>query len=198
MNEEILNKKIKMEMKMAHTFLKESRELFSIYDDLFKQDFEKEISFKARKPTVQDEPDIQLPEDVTKEIKELEERQDRDPELYTIYKKIAMKTHPDRTGDEELINIFNKATEAINQNDWIILLEIASELKIKIPKLTKELRQKIQNNVVETNKKIKKLHNTTAWVWANAGEEHKEQIRLQVRQLMGIDEEAFQEHLKST
>ena len=198
MNEEILNKKIKMEMKMAHTFLKESQELFSIYDDLFKQDFEKEINFKARKPAVVGKQDIQLEEDTTKEIKELEERQDRDPELYKIYKKIAMNTHPDRTGDEELVDTFNKATAAINQNDWMVIIEIASELKIKMPKLTKELRQKIQNNVVETNKKIKKLHNTTAWVWANATEEHKEQIRVQIRQLMGIDEELFQEHLKST
>ena len=44
MSEEILNKKIKMEMRISQTFLKESQELFSIYDDLFKQDFEKEIN----------------------------------------------------------------------------------------------------------------------------------------------------------
>ena len=198
MNEEILNKKIKMEMKMAHTFLKESQELFSIYDDLFKQDFEKEISFKAQNPSVMNGPEIQLQTDTEKKIKELEEKQDRDPELYKIYKKIAMKTHPDRVRNEDFIDTFNKATEAINQNDWVTIMDIASELKIKTPKLTEELRQKIQNNVVETNKKIKKLHNTTAWVWANATEEHKEQIRIQVRQLMGIDEEAFQKHLKST
>ena len=121
-----------MEMKMAHTFLKESQELFSIYDDLFKQDFEKEINFKARKPAVVDKQDIQLEEDDAKEIKELEERQDRDPELYKIYKKIAMKTHPDRTGDEELVDTFNKATVAINQNDWMVIIGIASELKINI------------------------------------------------------------------
>jgi hypothetical protein len=198
MNEEILNKKIKMEMRISQTFLKESQELFSIYDDLFKQDFEKEINFKARKPTIQVEPETSVEGDPKKEIKELKERKDRDPELYKIYKKIAMKTHPDRAGSEDLVDTFNKATEAINQNDWMVIMKIASELEIKMPKLTIELRQKIKNNIVETNKKIKKLQSTTAWVWANAADEHKEQIRLQVRQLMGIDEESFQEHLKST
>ena len=81
---------------------------------------------------------------------------------------------------------------------WMVIMEIASELEIKTPKLTIELRQKIKNNIAETNQKIKKLQNTTAWVWANAADEHKEQIRLQVRQIMGIDEESFQEYLKST
>ena len=187
-----------MEMRISQTFLKESQELFSIYDDLFKQDFEKEISFKARSPTVEIEPDSLPEENPGKEITELKERKDRDPELYKIYKKIAMKTHPDRARSEDLIDTFNKATEAINQNDWMVIMEIASELKIKTPKLTLELRQKIKNNIAETNQKIKKLQNTTAWVWANAAEEHKKQIRLQVRQLMGIDEQSFQEHLQST
>ena len=141
--------------------------MFSIYDDLFKQDFEKEINFKARRPTVQVEPESEPEEDPKKEIKELKEKKDRDPELYKIYKKIAMKTHPDRVGSEDLVDTFNKATQAINENDWMVIMEIASELEIKTPKLTIELRQKIKNNIAETNQKIKKLQNTTAWVWAN-------------------------------
>ena len=90
MSEEILNKKIKMEMRISQTFLKESQELFSIYDDLFKQDFQKEINFKANKSVVHDGVKIKS-EDPAKEIKELKEKKDRDPELYKIYKKIARK-----------------------------------------------------------------------------------------------------------
>ena len=45
MSEEILNKKIKMEMKLSNHLLKESEELFDIYEQLFKEDFSKEISF---------------------------------------------------------------------------------------------------------------------------------------------------------
>jgi hypothetical protein len=198
MSEEILNKKIKMEMKAAKTFLSESQELFAIYDDLFKQDFEQEISFKSRKPIAVESTPVEESTDNKKEIKELQEKPDRDPELYKIYKKIAMKTHPDRAKSEELVDTFNKATDAINQNDWISLITIATDLKIKTPKLTKELRQKIKNNIIETNKKIKKLHNTTAWVWANAAKEEKDLIRVQVRKLMGINESDFQEYLRST
>ena len=195
MSEEILNKKIKVEMKAARTFLSESKELFDIYDDIFKQDFEKEISFKSKNTIDIESTIVENSKDNKKEIKE---KQDRDPELYKIYKKIAMRTHPDRTGSQDLFEIFNKATEAINKNDWIVIMEIALELEIKTPKLTKELRQKIEDNITETNKKIKKLQNTTAWVWANTASEDKESIRVQVRKLMGIDEVAFQEYLKST
>jgi len=197
MSEEILNKKIKMEMKFANSFLKESQELFALYDDLFKKDFEQEISFKARSPTITQKPDVKQTSSPEKEIVELKERKDRNPELYKIYKKIAMKTHPDRVTNESLVDIFNMATLAINDNDWITIINIATDLKIKIPKLTEELRQKIQNNIIETNKKIKKLHTTTAWVWANAAEQDKEQIKIHIRQLMGIDEKEFQEFLNS-
>ena len=41
MNEEILNKKIKMEMRMSNQLLKESEELFELYERLFKDDFSK-------------------------------------------------------------------------------------------------------------------------------------------------------------
>jgi len=47
MNEEILNKKIKMEMRMSNQLLKESEELFELYERLFKDDFSKEINFMA-------------------------------------------------------------------------------------------------------------------------------------------------------
>ena len=185
-------------MKAAKTFLSESQELFAIYNDLFKQDFEKEISFKSSKLMDMESAAKEDPSSSKKEIKELQEKQDRDPELYKIYKKIAMKTHPDRAGSEDLVDTFNKATEAINGNNWLIIMEIAMELEIKTPKFTKELRRKIKDNIIETNKKTKKLQNTTAWIWANAAKEQKELIRVQVRKLMGINESDFQEYLRST
>ncbi len=185
-------------MKAAQMFLSESQELFYIYEDLFKQDFKKEISFKSKGLVEEEAKQTPKPEDKETEIKELQEKPDRDPELYKIYKKIVMKTHPDRTGNENFVDVFNQATDAMNRNDWISLVNIATSLKIKTPKLTKELRHKIKNNIIETNKKIKNLQNTTAWVWANAPQEDKDLIRIHIRKIMGINEEAFQEYLKST
>ena len=59
MTEEILNKKLKMEIKFAHTLLKETEELFSVYNDLFSQDFQQEINFKAQAPSPVDLPDLE-------------------------------------------------------------------------------------------------------------------------------------------
>ena len=200
MNEEILNKKIKMEMRMSSQLLQESQELFSLYDLLFKEDFSIEINFVAHKTAqITEEEKMENPLDfINEEAEKEEEKLQRDPELYKIYKKIVMKTHPDRVQSESLVDLFDEATQAMGKNDWMTMLNIALDLKIKTPEFTEELRQKLQENILEMNKKIKKLQNTTAWVWANATEKDKEQIRLQVRQLMGIDEKSFQEHLKST
>ena len=91
MNEEILNKKIKMEMRMSNQLLKESEELFELYDRLFKDDFYKEINFVSQKISEMTEEEKMVnPLDVINE--EEEKEPERDPDLYKIYKKIAMKT----------------------------------------------------------------------------------------------------------
>jgi len=194
MNEEILNKKIKMEMRMSTQLLKESEELFELYDRLFKDDFYKEINFMAQKASeVTEEEKMVNPLDVINE--EEEEEPERDPDLYKVYKKIAMKTHPDRVKDESLVDFFDQATQAMNENDWMTILNIALALEIKTPEFTEELRHKLQTNILEINTKVKSLHNTAAWVWANTATQHKEKIRKSIRALMGIDEEEFQAFL---
>tara|TARA_B100001121_G_C18524163_1_gene542784 strand:+ start:244 stop:855 length:612 start_codon:yes stop_codon:yes gene_type:complete len=201
MSEEILNKKIKMEMKLSNHLLKESEELFDIYEQLFKEDFSKEISFMSRKNAEEIEKDkMKNPLDfIEEEVEEaIEESNERDPELYKIYKKIVMKTHPDRTKDESMVDLFDTATKAMNENDWMGILNIAIILDIKTPELTEELRQKIQENILETNSKVKSLQNTAAWVWANTAEQNKNKIRKSIRAMMGIDESEFEIFLNST
>ena len=194
MNEEILNKKIKMEMRMSNQLLKESEELFELYERLFKDDFSKEINFMARKATeITEEEKMVNPIDVINE--EEEEEPERDPDLYKIYKKIAMKTHPDRVKDESMVDFFYQATQAMKENDWMTILTIALALEIKTPEFTEELRQKLQANILEINTKVESLHNTAAWVWANTAEQNKEKIRISIRAMMGIDEEEFQAFL---
>jgi len=189
MNDEILNKKIKMEMRMSSQLLKESEELFELYERLFKDDFSKEINFMAQKALeITEEEKMVNPLDV---ISEEEQDPERDPDLYKIYKKIAMKTHPDRVKDESLIDFFDQATQAMKENDWMIILTIALALDIKTPEFTEELRQKLQANILEINTKVKNLHNTAAWVWANTAEQNKEKIRKSIRAMMGIDEKEF-------
>lgn len=199
MNEEILNKKIKMEMRMSNQLLKESEELFELYERLFKDDFTKEINFLARKASqITEEEKMESPLDFIKQEEEKEEQIERDKDLYKIYKKIVMKTHPDKVRDESLVDLFDQATQAMNENDWMTILNIALTLEIKTPEFTDELRQKLQANILEIKTKVKSLHNTAAWVWANTVDENKEKIRKSIRAMMGIAEEEFQEFLSST
>ena len=79
MNEEILNKKIKMEMRMSNQLLKESEELFELYECLFKDDFSKEINFMARKATeITEEEKMVNPIDVINEEEEKEPERERE------------------------------------------------------------------------------------------------------------------------
>ena len=188
-------------MKLSNHLLKESEELFDIYEQLFKKDFSKEISFMSHKDAkVIEKNKMKNPLDfIEEEVEEaVEENNERDPDLYKIYKKIVMKTHPDRTHDESMVDLFDSATKAMNENDWMGILNIAIILDIKTPELTEELRQKIQENILETNSKVKSLQNTAAWVWANTSEDNKEKIRKSIRAMMGIDEEEFKTFLEST
>jgi len=190
MNEEVLNKKIKMEMRMSSQLLKESEELFELYERLFKDDFSKEINFMGRKTAeITEEEKMVNPLDVINE--EEEGDLERDPDLYKVYKKIAMKTHPDRAKDGSLVDFFDQATQAMKENDWMTTLSIALALDIKTPEFTEELRQKLQANILEVNTKVKNLHNTAAWVWANTAEQNKEEIRKSIRAMMGINEKEF-------
>ena len=190
MNEEILNKKIKMEMRMSNQLLKESEELFNLYERLFKDDFSKEINFMARKASeITEEEKMVNPLDVINE--EEEGDLERDPDLYKVYKKIAMKTHPDRVKDESLVDFFDQATQAMKENDWMTILSIALTLEIKTPEFTEELRQKLQANILEINTKVKNLHNTAAWVWANTADQNKKETRKNIRAMMGINEKEF-------
>ena len=109
-----------------------------------------------------------------------------------------MKTHPDRVKDESMVDFFDQATQAMKENDWMTILTIALALEIKTPEFTEELRQKLQANILEINTKVKSLHNTAAWVWANTAEQNKEKIRKSIRAMMGIDEEEFQTFLNLT
>ena len=58
-------------------------------------------------------------------------------DIKKLYRKIVELTHPDKAEDQE--DIFREATRAYKEENLAMLLEIASELRIKIDELSDDL-----------------------------------------------------------
>ena len=90
-----------------------------------------------------------------------------------VFKKLSTKLHPDKGGDKEM---FQKANEAKENNNLSELLNIASELNMKIEDdetMIPILREK--NGIVENQ--IEMIDKSLAWQWYHFNEEEKNKNR---------------------
>jgi hypothetical protein len=92
-----------------------------------------------------------------------------------VFRKIALKTHPDKIKDvpesRELEEMYSKANQAIMDGSYDALLEICQLLSIECdldPKV--ELRLNIERQK-KTREKLKKIENSLPWAWGEAYEE---------------------------
>jgi hypothetical protein len=92
--------------------------------------------------------------------------------LKKLYKRIVLITHPDRHPEylsedkkKEMIDIYNRSTNAIKENDLFSLLDAASELYLDLPKLERKELKNIKKKCLEFEKNINDIKNTYQWVW---------------------------------
>jgi len=92
-------------------------------------------------------------------------------EIKKIYRKIASKVHPDKTGEES--NLFLESAEAYRTNDAGKILEIALMLNIDIFPLSNQTTEALKLSILSIEENIKKIKSTTAWHWHNASSEEE-------------------------
>lgn len=109
---------------------------------------------------------------------ELEQREPKNKDLKKLYRKIVEKTHPDKTGDNSLAQVFSDAVKAYNQSDIAKMLEIASQLNIEITELAAESIALLNQNIETLTKEIHSKRNTAAWAWHSAKENAEEKKRI--------------------
>jgi len=108
---------------------------------------------------------------------ELQVDEEKNKDLKKLYRKIAIATHPDKTGSDDYSDIFNKAAQAYKSNDLAQLLNIAGNLNIEIIELSRESLLLLEDNIKSLAADINILKDNTAWYWSNAKtEEEKEAI----------------------
>ena len=105
----------------------------------------------------------------------------KEESLKKLYKKIALKTHPDRLRDAELFErdlkeeLFESAKQALVEDDIATLCYIAQKLDLELPEFTDEHIYMMKNNNKKMEKKIKNIASSYAWVWFHQGDSLKKQ-----------------------
>jgi len=105
------------------------------------------------------------------------------PAVMKVFKKIASKIHPDKLVNveegyrEQMEDMYKKATKAMQDNDWYSLYIICMDLRIRMPRITKEQINIIEKNAEEYMQKTKTFKKSYAWVYDEVeSEEEKETL----------------------
>jgi len=149
-------KKTRQQLRYLQIELEETKLVYAQSLDKFNMEFSEYLAKQSDKQehsdTIPDNPFERIESDVDEEI------------LKEIYKKIAVKVHPDKqTGNEEKFKILNSANK---NKDYGAMLELADELNIEstVPynEHTYNQMKKQIRAVIET---VKKMQCTIAWQW---------------------------------
>tara|TARA_A100001011_G_C14294545_1_gene837824 strand:- start:180 stop:830 length:651 start_codon:yes stop_codon:yes gene_type:complete len=114
------------------------------------------------------------------EIDYTESKNNLDDDIKKVYKKIAVKIHPDKNinKDEKIKTkykeLYNDLQNAVKSSNYLKIIKIANELNIDIPELNEDIILKIQNILSEMKTNIDSYKNKYPWIWFNSTDEEKE------------------------
>lgn len=103
----------------------------------------------------------------------------RDEDIKNIFKKIALKTHPDRLRDlneeekEEMTEMYKAAAAASKDNDGGSLLEIAYELGIDIDLEPQKEEKWLKEKIEKLNGEIANIEHDVRWIWYHSDEDKR-------------------------
>ena len=104
-------------------------------------------------------------------IVEENDKKQKTPDVKKIYRKIVSKIHPDKsTGDEKT---FKEAVKAYETCNIAKLLEISHRCNLEVTFLSDESLVLLTNNIIQIQKTIQSLKETTAWAWIQAKTEEE-------------------------
>ena len=107
-------------------------------------------------------------------------------DIKKLYRKIVELTHPDKAEGQE--EIFRVATMAYKKEDLAKLLEIASDLRIRISELSDDSLKLVQDNIKDLENKVEELKQSTGWAWYNCrSDEEKDMLARMILSYKGIE-----------
>ena len=162
----------------------ESLEQHEIYSSEFNLDFSTELAF------------IKYLQEKTEQSAETEEEEEIENEisnefLKNLHRELARVLHPDlnqNSDDED----FKKMQAAYEIGDASVLICLAVQYNVDMDFDDEDI-EKIEQQIVCKNKKINQRKKTCSWVWGSSSKSND--LKIQIRSSLGIDEEEFKEWL---
>ena len=95
-----------------------------------------------------------------------------DPEVKKMFKKIAHQCHPDKLQDLEegyekskKSLLYQKAREALENNDAVCMANVAQDLGIEVPEVTEAQLKQTEQKIISIKKELSMIESTAVWHW---------------------------------
>jgi len=185
-------KRVKLEYDFKKAELEEARDLREDNIEKFEKDFRAEMDYINRNESETKTPDETEEEKTSKNtIRDLSEEGLK--ALKNIYRQIASITHPDKIGDDSLVDEFHKAAEYYKSNNLPEIVYLAIKIGINLPVglLQDELLYaELEKEIEDLSEKVSQIKKSISWAWAKAETEvEKETLRKILYNFWGISAE---------
>lgn len=117
-------------------------------------------------------------ENVEVKVEEKEEPAYNDPRFKKLFRKLAVKCHPDKLGNvaeaeaKFLKRVYEELNIANDKHDWGMLLKLAMELDIEVGELSDEEIANVKDNVDSLIEEINKYEKSMAYSWYTKNDEN--------------------------
>lgn len=95
-----------------------------------------------------------------------------DPEVKKMFRKIASQCHPDKLQDMEdgfekskKEQLYQKARQALENNDVLIMADVANELGVEVPEITEVQLKQTEQKIIAIKKELSMIESTAVWHW---------------------------------
>ena len=116
----------------------------------------------------------------------------KDKDLGELFKKIALKTHPDKLSDvdeddaEYLIELYKEAANAAEIGDGMSLLEIAYELDINVKINPKKEIKWLNRKIDSLGDSIEEIKQTAEWIWYHSSGSERLRVEKMISSQLGF------------
>ncbi len=180
-----------------HALNKQNKERISgLYD--FDPEVPPETEFSDETGIVpyDDQEDSEEFDKILAEAAEQKKADDIHDSFYKVFKKLALKLHPDKqrldsTGEQKKKNmeLFKEAKEALDERRYYVLLDLAGQFDIEPPTNYKEQIKWMKKEIVAVNGLISGVKNTYNYLFAECDEDEERDniIRRFIHQVHGLN-----------
>lgn len=182
--------KLILELKYHYADLEYHEDVFKDAQDEFKESFYEQapkFGFNVEKPKpvevlsnteISRTTPFQFQEKVEQQAETVKEnilefeKEEKDPDIHNLFKKIIKLTHPDTFSENDSLEqkhkktqMFLKAKNAAENKNWYELSQIALELGIELPEPTKKHLKWLEDEIKRIKDRIQHITSTFAWHW---------------------------------